>query len=49
MWFHNVVTEEFSIGVNVFWKHLDEQLYEKKDVYGKIGRASCRERVLRLV
>lgn len=34
MWFHNVITHEFSIGVNVFWKHLDESLYEKKDVYG---------------
>lgn len=34
LWFHNVVAEEFSIGVNVFWRHLDESLYEKKDVYG---------------
>ena len=23
-----------SIGVNVFWKHLDDSLYEKKDIYG---------------
>lgn len=34
LWFHNVITHEFSIGVNVFWKHLDESFYEKKDVYG---------------
>jgi tRNA wybutosine-synthesizing protein 5 len=31
---HNVITLEFSIGVNVFWKHLDEKFYEKKDIYG---------------
>jgi tRNA wybutosine-synthesizing protein 5 len=24
----------FSVGVNIFWKNLDEQFYEKKDIYG---------------
>ena len=34
LWFHNVITQSFSIGVNVFWKHLNESLYEKNDIYG---------------
>ena len=34
MWLHNVITESFSIGVNVFWKHVDDAFYEKNDVYG---------------
>ena len=29
-----MVALDFSIGVNVFWKHLNEEFYEKKDVYG---------------
>ena len=34
LWLHNVITLSFSIGVNVFWKHLDDAFYEKHDVYG---------------
>lgn len=34
LWFHNVIALDFSIAVNVFWKHLDDQYYEKKDLYG---------------
>ncbi|RNA01362.1 tRNA wybutosine-synthesizing 5 [Brachionus plicatilis] len=34
LWLHNVISVSFSIGVNVFWKHLDDEFYEKKDVYG---------------
>jgi tRNA wybutosine-synthesizing protein 5 len=34
LWLHNVITKTFSVGVNVFWKNLDEEFYEKKDVYG---------------
>ncbi|CAF0715070.1 unnamed protein product [Brachionus calyciflorus] len=34
LWLHNVITLDFSIGVNVFWKHLDDEFYEKKDIYG---------------
>jgi len=34
LWFHNVLAINFSISVNVFWKHLDDCFYEKKDLYG---------------
>jgi tRNA wybutosine-synthesizing protein 5 len=34
LWLHNVITLSFSIGVNIFWKHLEEHFYEKKDIYG---------------
>ncbi|CAI9716881.1 Hypothetical predicted protein [Octopus vulgaris] len=34
LWFHNVISEEFGIAVNVFWKHLDPALYNPKDPYG---------------
>ncbi len=34
MWLHNVITLSFSIGVNIFWKHLSEEFYDKKDIYG---------------
>ena len=29
-----MIALDFSIGVNVFWKHLSEEFYDKKDVYG---------------
>ncbi|XP_059783321.1 tRNA wybutosine-synthesizing protein 5 isoform X2 [Balaenoptera ricei] len=34
LWFHNVVSEEFGVGVNVFWKHLPSECYDKTDTYG---------------
>lgn len=34
MWFHNITTLDFSVGVNVFYKNLDERLYDQKDIYG---------------
>nr|CAB3267408.1 tRNA wybutosine-synthesizing protein 5-like [Phallusia mammillata] len=34
LWFHNVVSLEFGIAVNVFWRELDESYYDAKDVYG---------------
>ncbi|CAE1259505.1 TYW5 [Acanthosepion pharaonis] len=34
LWFHNVISEEFGVAVNVFWKHLDSSLYCQKDPYG---------------
>ena len=34
LWFHNVVAQEFSVAVNVFWKNLDHSLYDSKDTYG---------------
>uniref|UniRef100_A0A8D0E4J4 tRNA wybutosine-synthesizing protein 5 n=1 Tax=Salvator merianae TaxID=96440 RepID=A0A8D0E4J4_SALMN len=34
LWFHNVTSEEFGIGVNVFWRHLSPNCYDKTDTYG---------------
>jgi len=34
LWFHNTLSYTFGIGVNVFWKHLKSDLYDKSDVYG---------------
>ncbi|XP_076458446.1 tRNA wybutosine-synthesizing protein 5-like [Babylonia areolata] len=34
LWFHNVVSEEFGVAVNVFWKNLPAELYDHKDTYG---------------
>ncbi|XP_006029824.1 tRNA wybutosine-synthesizing protein 5 isoform X1 [Alligator sinensis] len=34
LWFHNVISEEFGVGVNIFWKHLPSQCYDKTDTYG---------------
>lgn len=31
---HNVITQSFSIGVNIFWKHVVDSYYEKNDIYG---------------
>lgn len=34
LWFHNVLSIDFGVAVNVFWRHLDVGLYDKKDIYG---------------
>lgn len=34
LWFHNVVALEPSLGVNIFWKNLPHELYDKNDSYG---------------
>ncbi|XP_051704284.2 tRNA wybutosine-synthesizing protein 5 isoform X2 [Oryctolagus cuniculus] len=34
LWFHNIISEEFGVGVNVFWKHLPSECYDKTDTYG---------------
>ncbi|XP_021518313.2 tRNA wybutosine-synthesizing protein 5 isoform X3 [Meriones unguiculatus] len=34
LWFHNVISEEFGVGVNIFWKHLPSEYYDKTDTYG---------------
>lgn len=34
LWFHNVTAMDFSVSVNMFWKHLPEEFYDSKDVYG---------------
>ena len=34
LWFHNMKAVDAGIAINVFWKNLEEQLYDKKDPYG---------------
>ncbi|XP_045178484.2 tRNA wybutosine-synthesizing protein 5-like [Mercenaria mercenaria] len=34
LWFHNVISLEFGVAVNVFWKHLENAVYDNKDTYG---------------
>jgi tRNA wybutosine-synthesizing protein 5 len=34
LWFHNVIALDFSVAINVFWRHLDDYFYDKKDLYG---------------
>ena len=34
MWFHNVISLDFGVAVNVFWGHLEEKFYDHKDTYG---------------
>lgn len=34
LWFHNVLAQDFSVSVNVFWRHLPTSFYERKDLYG---------------
>ncbi|KAK7506779.1 hypothetical protein BaRGS_00002254 [Batillaria attramentaria] len=34
LWFHNVISEDAGVAVNVFWKHLSDEMYDHKDTYG---------------
>ncbi|KAH9523820.1 tRNA wybutosine-synthesizing protein 5 [Bulinus truncatus] len=34
LWFHNMTYEDAGVAVNVFWRHLDDKLYDNKDPYG---------------
>ena len=34
LWFHNVISLNFGVAVNVFWKHLSGDMYDSKDTYG---------------
>ncbi|XP_056885730.1 tRNA wybutosine-synthesizing protein 5 [Takifugu flavidus] len=34
LWFHNTLAQQFGVGVNVFWRHLPADSYDKKDPYG---------------
>ncbi|XP_043916562.1 tRNA wybutosine-synthesizing protein 5 isoform X2 [Protopterus annectens] len=34
LWFHNTVAVEFGVGVNVFWKNLPSEVYDRTDTYG---------------
>ncbi|XP_053134601.1 tRNA wybutosine-synthesizing protein 5 isoform X3 [Hemicordylus capensis] len=41
LWFHNVTSLEFGIGVNVFWRHLPSECYDKTDTYGNKDLAAA--------
>ncbi|XP_041662218.1 tRNA wybutosine-synthesizing protein 5 isoform X2 [Cheilinus undulatus] len=34
LWFHNTLALQFGVGINVFWRHLPADSYDKKDPYG---------------
>lgn len=34
LWFHNTLSIEPSIAINLFWKNLPHDFYDKKDPYG---------------
>ncbi|KAM8856618.1 LOW QUALITY PROTEIN: tRNA wybutosine-synthesizing protein 5 [Spinachia spinachia] len=34
LWFHNTLALQFGVGVNVFWRHLPPDSYDRKDPYG---------------
>jgi len=34
LWFHNILSLEFSVGINIFFKDLEDAFYQKKDAYG---------------
>ena len=34
LWLHSVLSEDFSISVNVFWRDLPVEAYPRKDLYG---------------
>ena len=34
LWFHNMTAKDYGVAINVFWKNLNSELYDKKDPYG---------------
>ncbi len=34
LWYHNMRALDFSVAVNLFWKGLEDECYDKKDPYG---------------
>ena len=34
LWFHNMTAIDYGVAINVFWKNLNAELYDKKDPYG---------------
>ncbi|KAJ1495515.1 hypothetical protein T484DRAFT_1761812 [Baffinella frigidus] len=48
LWFHNVLAQDFSVAVNVFWKHLPQEEYVGKDAYGNKDPASVHKANMQL-
>ncbi len=48
LWFHNVMNLDSGVAVNVFWRHLSPDYYDKSDVYGNkdLLAAASAERIL---
>jgi len=34
LWFHNVLNEDCGVAVNVFWRQLTADQYDRSDTYG---------------
>ena len=34
LWFHHVTALAFGVAVNVFWRHLEDKFYDRRDPYG---------------
>lgn len=34
LWFHNTLALDPNVAVNVFWRHLNRDCYDTKDIYG---------------
>jgi tRNA wybutosine-synthesizing protein 5 len=34
LWFHNMKAIDTGVAINIFWKNLNPELYDKKDAYG---------------
>ncbi|KAM6955504.1 LOW QUALITY PROTEIN: tRNA wybutosine-synthesizing protein 5 [Lycodopsis pacificus] len=41
LWFHNTLALQFGVGVNVFWRHLPADSYDRKDPYGNKDPAAA--------
>lgn len=41
LWFHNVLPLEPCVSVNMFWKHLPDEAYQGKDLYGNKVHTQC--------
>lgn len=34
LWFHHVTSDSFSVAVNLFFRHLPTEIYDRRDLYG---------------
>ena len=34
LWFHHVTSESFAVSINLFFRHLTDETYDPKDLYG---------------